>query len=206
MLAQKIALETDERGALAVRRICDSADAALILDEVRADFRIAIEGSWEPLGVRPDLSAWSKAIANGYPLAAVTGNERFRRAASQIYITGSFWCGAVAMAAAVATLRKLKASAGIASMEASGNRLREGIAEQARRHSLLLKQTGPVQMPQMLFEGDTEFKLGNRFVLEVLRRGVYMHPWHNMFLSTAHDFASIDRILEATDAAFQAIA
>jgi glutamate-1-semialdehyde 2,1-aminomutase len=122
MLAQKIALETDERGALAVRRICDSADAALILDEVRADFRIAIEGSWEPLGVRPDLSAWSKAIANGYPLAAVTGNERFRRAASQIYITGSFWCGAVAMAAAVATWRKLKASAGIASMEASGNR------------------------------------------------------------------------------------
>jgi glutamate-1-semialdehyde 2,1-aminomutase len=33
-----------------------------------------------------------------------------------------------------------------------------------------------------------------------------MHPWHNMFLSTAHDFAAIDRILEATDAAFQAVA
>lgn len=192
--------------ARAVRRICDSADAALILDDVRAGFRIAMEGSWEPLGVRPDLSAWSKAIANGYPLAAVTGNERFRHAASQIYVTGSFWCGAAAMAAALATLRKLKASAGIASMEASGNRLREGIAEQARRYSLPLKQTGPVQMPQMLFEGDAEFKLGNRFVLEVLRRGVYMHPWHNMFLSTAHDFASIDRILEATEAAFQSIA
>jgi len=64
--------------AQAVRRICDAADAALILDDVRAGFRLHIGGSWEPYGVRPDLCAWSKAIANGHPLAAVTGADRFR--------------------------------------------------------------------------------------------------------------------------------
>ncbi|WP_158814612.1 aminotransferase class III-fold pyridoxal phosphate-dependent enzyme [Methylocapsa sp. S129] len=192
--------------ALAARRVCDNAEAALILDDVRAGFRIDMRGSWEPLGVRPDLSAWSKAIANGYPLAAITGNDRFREAAQQVYLTGSFWCEASPMAAAIATINKLKATNAIAVMEASGRRLREGLAEQARRHGLSLKQTGPVQMPQILFEDDRDFALGNQFVLETLRRGAYMHPWHNMFLSTAHGFKEIDRVLEATDGALKVVA
>ena len=76
--------------AEAVRAACDKADAALILDDVRAGFRLHLGGSWETLGIRPDLSAWSKAIANGHPLGAVTGNDRFREAAQGVFVTGSF--------------------------------------------------------------------------------------------------------------------
>ena len=74
--------------AQAARRIADAADAALILDDVRAGFRLSMGGSWELVGVKPDLSAWSKAIANGRALAAVTGNDRFREAAKSIFTTG----------------------------------------------------------------------------------------------------------------------
>ena len=55
----------------------------LILDDVRAGFRLTLHGSWDQIGVQPDLSAWSKAIANGYALAAVLGNDRFRDAAAR---------------------------------------------------------------------------------------------------------------------------
>jgi len=192
--------------AQAVRRICDAAGAALVLDDVRAGFRLNIGGSWEPYGVRPDLCGWSKAIANGHPLAAVTGNDRFRDAAQQIYVTGSFWCSAVPMAAAIATIKKLRATDAIATMEAMGCRLREGLEQQARMHDLPLRQTGPVQMPLIMFDDDPDFALGHRFVLEALQRGVYMHPWHNMFLSAAHQAADIDRVLEATDGALKQVA
>lgn len=192
--------------AEALRRVCDRAGAALILDDVRAGFRIDIGGSWEPLGVRPDLSAWSKAIANGHALAAVTGNDRFRDAAARVYVTGSFWCGAVPMAAAVATIRKLRETDAIGSMTAMGQRLRDGLAAQARSHGVTLRQTGPAQMPQILFADDDDFRLGNLFVQEVLSRGAYMHPWHNMFLSAAHRPADIDRVLDATDAALKVVA
>jgi glutamate-1-semialdehyde 2,1-aminomutase len=192
--------------AQTVRRICDAADAALVLDDVRAGFRLHIAGSWEPYGVRPDLCGWSKAIANGHPLAAVTGNDRFRDAAQQVYVTGSFWCSAVPMAAAVATINKLRATGAIATMETMGQRLREGLEQQARAHDLPLRQTGPVQMPMIMFDDDPDLLLGNRFVQQVLRRGVYMHPWHNMFLSAAHQAADIDRVLEATDAALKQVA
>ncbi|WP_315831679.1 aminotransferase class III-fold pyridoxal phosphate-dependent enzyme [Bradyrhizobium prioriisuperbiae] len=191
--------------AQAMRRICDATGAALVLDDVRAGFRINIGGSWEPYGVRPDLCGWSKAIANGHPLAAVTGNDRFREAAQQVYVTGSFWCAAVPMAAAVATIRKLRATDAIATMEAMGRRLREGLEQQARTYDLPLRQTGPVQMPLIMFDGDPDFALGHRFVLEALQRGVYLHPWHNMFLSSAHQAADIDRVLEATDGAMKDI-
>jgi glutamate-1-semialdehyde aminotransferase len=53
--------------------------AALILDDVRAGFRLALGGSWETVGVRPDLSAFSKAIANGYPLGAIAGERPLAR-------------------------------------------------------------------------------------------------------------------------------
>ena len=49
--------------------------------------------------MRPDLAAFSRSIANGFPLAAVTGTDRFREAATQVFSTGSFWCAAVPMAA-----------------------------------------------------------------------------------------------------------
>ncbi len=189
--------------ATRARELCDAAGAALVLDDVRAGFRIDLGGSWEPLGVRPDLSAFSKAIANGYPLAAITGADRFREAASKTFVTGSFWYGAAAMAAAIATIKTLRDTNAIARMEAMGQRLRDGLDEASGRHGFALRQTGPVQMPMVLFEDDADFAKADAFCSGALRGGAYFHPKHNMFLSSAHGEADIDRVLEAADGAFR---
>jgi glutamate-1-semialdehyde 2,1-aminomutase len=191
--------------ARAVRAICDRADAALIIDDVRCGFRLDLGGSWEPLGVRPDLSSWSKAIANGYALAAVTGNERFREAAAKVFTTGSYWCSAVAMHAAIATLRTLRETDAISRMVHSGTRLREGLTPLAAKHGAALRQSGPVQMPMVLFEDDADGAKGIAFCNAALRHGAYLSPRHNMFLSAAHGDADIDRVLAAADQAFRAI-
>jgi glutamate-1-semialdehyde 2,1-aminomutase len=192
--------------AQAVRALCDRTGAALILDEVRTGGRLDLAGSWESVGVRPDLAAWSKAIGNGHALAAVTGNDGLRDAAASIFVTGSFWCGAVAMAAALATLRKLQAVDGIAHMRAMGQRLRDGLARQAAMHGFRIRQSGPPQMPMLLFDDDPDAALGSAFCALALQRGVYLHPKHNMFLSVAHRPQDIDQALQATDSAFAALA
>jgi glutamate-1-semialdehyde 2,1-aminomutase len=181
------------------RAICDAAGAALIVDDVRAGFRLHPGGSWELVGVRPDLSAWSKAIANGYALAAVTGNDRFRDAATKVFSTGSFWCSAVAMAAALATLRVLRRDDAIAHMTAMGELFRNGLDDLARRHGVAIRQTGPVQMPMVLFDDDADFRKGAAFCSASLRNGAYFHPRHNMFLSAAHGPADIARALAAAE-------
>jgi glutamate-1-semialdehyde 2,1-aminomutase len=177
----------------------------LIVDEVRAGLRLDARGSWEALGVRPDLCAWSKAIANGYALAAVTGNDRFREAATKIFVTGSFWCGTVAMAAARATLRIARETDVPAHIRAMGLRLREGLASLANDHGLAIRQSGPPQMPLMLFEADPEVRKGRAFCSAALRHGAFFHPQHNMFLSLAHRPADIDEALQAASHGFEAV-
>jgi glutamate-1-semialdehyde 2,1-aminomutase len=192
--------------AAAARRICDNAGAALIVDDVRAGFRLHMGGSWELVGVKPDLSAWSKAIANGYALGAVTGNGKFRTAAGRIFVTGSFWCGAVSMAAGLAAIRKMKDIDAVGIMQRMGQRLRDGIEAQAKAHGVALKQSGPAQMPVILFDDDADRKKGWLFCTEALKRGIYLHATHTMFLSAAHTEADIDRALDATDAALAEVA
>ncbi|MGX9115860.1 aminotransferase class III-fold pyridoxal phosphate-dependent enzyme [Mesorhizobium sp. BHbsci] len=185
------------------RAICDRAGAALILDDVRAGFRLDVRGSWAKYGVKPDLGAYSKAIANGWPLAAVAGSRTMLEGASKIFVTGSFWYGSAAMAAGLKTLKILRTTDALAHMEAMGARLRKGFAAAAERHGFRLSQTGPVQMPMVRFENDPELETANVFCAAALRHGVYLHPRHNMFLCAAHQAADIDRALDAADAAMR---
>jgi glutamate-1-semialdehyde 2,1-aminomutase len=192
--------------ARAARELSARAGAALVVDDVRAGFRLDLRGSWESLGIRPDLSAWSKAIANGHALAAVTGADWLREAATKVFITGSFWTASVSMAAALASLDELHRIDAPAVMARAGQRLRDGIEAQARAHGVRLRQSGPPQMPLVLFEDDPGQLLGERFCREALAHGAYLHPRHNMFLCTAHDDAAIDAVLAATDAGMRAVA
>lgn len=196
----------DPAFARAVRELCDRIGAVLILDEVRTGFRLDIRGSWEPLGVRPDLSAFSKALGNGHAISAVTGTDALRDAVGSIFVTGSFWYSAVSMAAAIATITKARDTDVIETMRLRGEQLRAGIATQAATHGVAVSQTGPVQLPLILFPDDDEdLTLGQAFVGAALEGGAYLHPWHNMFLSGAHTEESINQVLAATDLGFTAV-
>ena len=61
-------------------------------------------------------------------------------------------------------------------------------------------------MPFLRFEDDADFALVNRWCSETINHGVYLHPWHNWFLSAAHDVADIDEVLRVTDRAFEVVA
>jgi glutamate-1-semialdehyde 2,1-aminomutase len=192
----------DPEFARGVREICDRLGAMLIIDDVRCGPRIDMRGGWAAVGVKPDLSAWSKSLANGYPLAALLGSEPLAGAAAKITATGSFWYAAAPMAAALTTLRLLKEGDGIERMRASGLRLQEGLRTQAQAHDLQVSVSGPPQMPLMLFSDDPEFARALAWSGACAAHGVYLHPVHNWFLSTAHDESTIDEVLERTDVAF----
>jgi glutamate-1-semialdehyde 2,1-aminomutase len=196
---------TDPAFARGVRELCDRYGAALIIDEVRAGFRLHHGGSWEPFGVAPDLSAWSKAIGNGYPIAAVLGNHRFLRGAEGIFATGSFWYQAVPMAAAIATIHALRDEAAVEAMVRAGTLLRAGLDRQSLAYDIPINQTGPVQMPNVSFNDDNAFEKAMAFCATAIKHGAILHPRHNWFLCAAHTDADIERVLAATDEGFRAV-
>ena len=195
----------DPAYAQRARELCDETGAMLIVDDVRAGFRLIRDCSWELVGVRPDMSCWGKSFANGHPISALLGNDRCREGASQIYVTGSFWFAAVPMAAGVETLRILRETDYLENSIRLGTLWREGLDALAAKHGFALRQTGPVQMPQILFEDDPDYRTGFAWGEEMLKRGVYVHPWHNMFFCAAMTEADIQFALKAADEAFAAV-
>jgi glutamate-1-semialdehyde 2,1-aminomutase len=187
------------------RELCDAKGALLIVDDVRAGFRMARDSSWSPVGVKPDLSSWGKCIANGYPISALVGADKARNAAGSLYVTGSFWFAGVAMAAGVATLEEIRSSDYLERTERLGTKLREGLAKLSSQHGFSIRQTGPAQMPLILFDEDPDFRVGYGWSAEMVRRGIYVHPWHNMFLCGAMTDGDIDLALQAADDSFKAL-
>jgi glutamate-1-semialdehyde 2,1-aminomutase len=197
--------EPDIAYARRARELCDRTGALLVVDEVRAGFRLTRDCSWSRLGVQPDLSSWGKCLANGHPLSVLLGNDKARKAASSIYVTGSFWFQAATMAAALETLRLVRETDYLERITALGGQLRLGLDERARAAGFGLRQTGPGVMPLFLFDDDPDLRKGFCFASEMLARGVYVHPWHNMFLCAAMTEADIAFALDAAEGAFAAL-
>lgn len=187
------------------RELADRAGALLVVDDVRGGLRIARDCSWSVMGVQPDLSTWGKCIANGHPISAMLGNDKARKAAASIYVTGSYWYAAAAMAAGLETLTLVRESDYLERITALGERLRTGLAERAVAAGFGFRQTGPGTMPLFLFDDDPDLRKGFHWSSAMLAKGVYVHPWHNMFLCAAMTEADIDFALDAAEGAFKVL-
>ena len=196
----------DPAFARAARELATAEGAALVLDEVRTGFRLDVRGAWESLGIRPDLTAFSKALGNGYPIAALVGTDALSAAASEVYVTGSFWYSAVPMAAGIATVGEAVALDAPGLTRSAGDRFKAGLEAQSIAAGRPLQLTGPTQMPLLVFADDVHKKRAFAFTDAAIRRGVLLHPWHNMFLSTAHTDDVVDEALLRTQDAFDELA
>jgi glutamate-1-semialdehyde 2,1-aminomutase len=191
--------------AKAARKICDERDAYLITDEVRTGFRCSRDGLWDGLGAPPDLSAWGKVLANGHSLSVLLGSARARAGAEAIFVTGSFWFSAAPMAAALVVMRRIRETPYLETIERIGTQLRTGLGEVASRHGVGFEQSGPVTMPLWKFADDPDLRAGFFWCSEMLRRGIYTHPWHNMFINTAMSEQTVAATIVAADGAFGAL-
>ena len=185
-----------------VRRLCDSYGALLIIDDIRSGFRLHPAGSCRYFGIDADLVCVSKAIANGYPLSATLGTNRVRPAAEEIFVSGTFWGFAPALAAAMETLAILAETDAAAHMARIGGMLISGLAEVAAKNGFSIRVSGPEALPMVQIEHDEDYSLMCRFVRNLAHQGSFAHPTHNWFLSAAHQPEDIERTLEHAEAAF----
>jgi glutamate-1-semialdehyde 2,1-aminomutase len=178
-----------------VTALCREYGALLIMDDVRAGFRIDLHGSHVALGGKPDLICFSKAIANGWPLAAVTGSGRIRAAAEEIFAAGTFWNAPSAMAAALETIRLLEEENAVDYMNKIGRQLANGLESAGAEYRIPLEVTGPPSMPTVTIKGNNNYAM-NEFSRYMVKHGVFVHPGHNWFVSTAHTEEHVNQTLE----------
>jgi len=188
-----------------IRQTCDRLGALLILDDIRVGFRLHSGGSHRVFDIEPDLFCFCKAMGNGYPIAAALGRDAWRGAASRVFLTGSYWNNAEAMAAALTCLEILERDDVPGRIEAVGERWANGLEKLGQRHGLPLRLTGPRSAPYPVFDEDSSLLKVQAFCRSALRRGLFLHPHHNWFLGAAHDASDIDEALMRADEALKEV-
>lgn len=205
----------------AMRELCSSTGTVLIFDEVITGFRLGLAGAQGRFGVRPDLSVFAKAIANGFPLSAIAGKRAIMELvepAGQVVHSGTYNGNMTSVTAALATLEALGRDAGAyARMEDRGERLMAGLASSARRHGEKLLVQGFGAIFCTLFTAATEvidFRSAaaadagrmTAFAAALARNGVRTTARGVWFLSMAHGDAEIEATLVAADRALAELA
>jgi glutamate-1-semialdehyde 2,1-aminomutase len=165
----------------------------LVFDEIKTAFRVAIGGATERWGIVPDLLVMGKAMANGFPLAAVGGARDVMQHATRTWISSTLATEFVSLAAARATLRVMREQQVPGHLTNTGTRLWHGLGRLANEHPELgLVAAGIPEMCYFRYSGQEKSR---RVTVECARRGLLFKRTAYNFVSLAHDDISIDRAL-----------
>jgi len=192
-------------------RITHLHGALFIMDEVKTGIRIAPNSIAERAGIVPDMITVSKALANGWPLAATLGRREVMQAAAGMHYSATFHGDTTAMAAAHATLAVVHAECVQFRLEQLGRVLIQGLNAQAKEFGIPAEAYGE-PLPAMPFfrftHHDPAFNLflSQFFFRQVLAHGIFLHPRHMWFLSHAHREEDIERTLDVTGKVLKHIA
>ncbi len=200
-----------------LRALCDQYGALLIFDEVMTGFRVAAGGAQALFGIRPDLTTLGKIIGGGLPVGAVGGPAALMDQLlpdGPVFQAGTNSGNPVAMAAGLATLKKLKAPGFYETLGARVEALTTGLSEAAARHGLayatnavggmfgLFFADGPVRYYEDVMRADADrFR---RFFHGLLGLGVYLAPsaYEAGFVSAVHTQADIKATVAAAEQVF----
>jgi glutamate-1-semialdehyde 2,1-aminomutase len=188
-----------------VRKLCNDNGSILIVDDVRAGFRLDLAGSDHYFGFEADLICFCKAIANGYNVSALCGKDFLKTTVSGLSYTGSYWMSAVPFAAGIACIEKMKRIDSPRILIEKGEKLKAGLIDTAAKHGLDLHVTGVPSLFYLRLADDPSLMLHQRWIAECVRRGVYFTNHHNHFINAALSDEDIRETIEIAEEAFLAI-
>lgn len=182
-----------------LRKLCDEKGILLIFDEMWTGFRVSLGGAQEYFGVRADMALFSKAVANGMPLAILTGRADIMALLDKdVFFYTTFGGEALSLAAAKATIEYMQKNDVQRVIAEKGKRLREGYNEIAS--SLGMDYTscsGFDCRTIMTFDASAGNPLEMKSLVqqEMIKRGVLWGGFHNVSFSLTE--TDIDHILAA---------
>lgn len=184
-----------------VRKKCTEEGTVLVIDDVRAGFRLDLAGSDHYFGFEADMICFCKALANGYNVSALCGKDFIKNAVSSMSYTGSYWMSAVPFAAGIACIEKMRRLELPKLLIEKGTKLKEGLTDAAKEFGFDLHVTGVPSLFYLRIADDPSLKLHQEWIAECVKRGVFFTNHHNHFINYA---LSDDDIAETTDVAREA--
>ncbi len=190
-----------------VQALCQANGTLLIFDEMWTGFRLALGGAQQFFGIKPDLAVYSKACANGMPIAFLTGRDDVMSLfESDVFYFTTFGGEALSLAATLATLEEMKEKNVPQYLAAQGQKIKDGFNALSEKYGMkdYISIGG---YPCRSIVNFSE-KAGDALVLktylqqEMIKRGILWSSFHNMCFS--HSDADVQFTLDAYDDIFPA--
>ena len=181
-----------------VKDLAQRHGALLVFDETITGFRYELGGAQQRFGVVPDLATFGKGLANGYPVSAVAGRADVMKVMEEVFFSFTFGGELLSLAAAKATIAKLRREPVIDTLKSRGARIQRGlqalidaqgigdfvsVAGDPTWSFVMIKDAAPY----------TSWHIKTLFLQEMFARGVLTVGTHNVCY--AHGDAEVERLL-----------
>jgi glutamate-1-semialdehyde 2,1-aminomutase len=204
-----------------LRKLADQFGFVLIFDEVKTGFRNGFGGLAESSGVTPDVVVYGKALANGYPIAALGGRRELMdyfvhpNPSKRALLAGTYNAHPVPTAAAIATLQRLLENNGevYRRLEALGARLEESLRETLSPAQSLSRSGSAFciyfmdHLPEDWHDlaSHHRFEADSAFRQSLIAAGIYVFPLptKQCSISAAHTNTDIDLTVEIISTALK---
>jgi glutamate-1-semialdehyde 2,1-aminomutase len=209
-----------------LRNRTTEAGIVLIFDEVLAGFRMALGGSAEYFGVEPDLTAWAKALAAGWPLAAVTGRAEIMNSLNPVggaVVSGTYTGHLAAVLASIAAIDVMSRPDFYKELNAKADSFYADVNDLFKKYGVPGHLQGIGARFGLYFGIDDQVndyrqarkfdaQLNNRFLKLTAPNGLHFHdfgtkaaPMH-YGITSAHTYDDLEDALRRLDRVFAAIA
>ena len=182
----------------------------LVFDEIRSGFRVALGGAQRRYGVTPDVATFGKAMANGYAISAVVGKAEIMDVVDgKVFISSTFFPNSLEMVAALKTIEILEREKALDTLWARGEKWLAQARGIVERSGVPAELSGIPPMPFITFPADAEKKYKERrtcFYTEVIRRGVFLQPFHHGYIMCRHTDADLAQAAQAIEDALKIVA
>lgn len=187
-----------------IREVTTKLGIVLIFDEISSGFRLYPGGTHMIYKVYPDIAVFSKAMGNGYPIAAVIGKRSIMKAAETTFISSTTWTDRIGSTAALATIKKYQKYKVEKTLSENGKKMQEGWKNLAKKHHLEIEVTGIYPLSHFSFNYKNSQAIKTLFTQLMLERGFLATTAYDA--SFAHKEIHFEKYFKAYDEAFAFIA
>jgi glutamate-1-semialdehyde 2,1-aminomutase len=182
-----------------LKEVCEENGTLLIFDEMWTGFRISLGGAQEYFNVKADLACFSKAVANGMPIAILTGRKDVMNLLDKdVFFYTTFGGEALSLAAVKATINEIKEKNVPDYLQKQGNKLKTGYNKIAADLGINYTKCSGFDCRTIISFNDTAgnpLELKSLIQQELIKRGILWSGFHNM--SFSHSDEDIEYTLKA---------
>ncbi len=184
-----------------VRAVADATGAVLIMDEVSAGFRFCTGGAHLALHkTTPDMAVFSKALGNGYAIAAVIGKSEVMQSAQKTFISSTNWTERIGPTAALATIRAYQERKPYEKFIKFGKRIQAAWLDMGTKNNFETHVRGMYAMNHFTFD-DADFLVYKAYFVQCMLAEGFLAS-NLCYLMDAHTEDHVDAYIAACERSF----